>query len=144
MPRGRRPGCAATLASLPEPSSRLATLAFISKSLPSAPPDSREEMADSKAALASALTALPPVVRLSPRFLLSYASGAASLRLPVLLSPSSCSPDLLLGGGIPAKFDGWPVVEPSLVQDLWKQWVAKLRPLHEPQPYKAASERPRC
>jgi hypothetical protein len=36
------------------------------------------------------------------------------------------------------------MVEPSLVQDLWKQWVAKLRPLHEPQPYKVASESPRC
>jgi hypothetical protein len=30
------------------------------------------------------------------------------------------------------------------VQDLWKKWVAKLRPLHEPQPYKVASESPRC
>jgi hypothetical protein len=88
------------------PSSHLATLAFISKSLPNAPPDPREVRAANKAALASALTAPPPVVRSLPRFLLPRASGAAGLQLPTLPSPSSYSPDLLLGGGILTKFDG--------------------------------------
>jgi hypothetical protein len=77
-------------------------------------------MVDDKAALASALTAPPLVVQSSLRFLLPHASCATCLRLPALPSPPSCSPDLLLGGGIPAKFDGWPTAEPSLVQDMWK------------------------
>jgi hypothetical protein len=72
-------------------------------------------MADDKAALASALTAPPQVVRSSPRFLLPRASSVAGLRLPTLLSSPSCSPDLLLGSGIPTKFDGWPAAEPSLM-----------------------------
>jgi hypothetical protein len=77
-------------------------------------------MADGKAALASAHTALPSVVRSSPRFLLPRVSSVAGLRLPALPSSPSCSQDLLLGGGIPAKFDRWPTAEPSLVQYLWK------------------------
>jgi hypothetical protein len=89
-------------------------------------------MADGEAPLASALTAPPPVVvRSSPRILLPRASGAAGL-LPALPSPPRCSPDFLLGGGIPARFDGWPAAGLSLVQGVWEQWVAKLRPLHEP------------
>jgi hypothetical protein len=77
-------------------------------------------MADDKAALASALTAPPLVVRSSLRFLLPRASFAIGLQLPALPSPPSCSSDLLLGGGILAKFDGWPTAEPLLMQDLWK------------------------
>jgi hypothetical protein len=77
-------------------------------------------MADDKVALANALTAPPLVVWSSSRFLLPRASSAAGLRLLTLPSPPSCSPNLLLGSRIPAKFDGWPAAEPSLVQDLWK------------------------
>ncbi|CAN6323442.1 unnamed protein product [Urochloa humidicola] len=68
----------------------------------------------------------------SPRFLLPRASGGA--RLPPLPSPpmaSIVSPDLALDGGIRANSGGWPE-DPSPFLDLWVQWVAKLRPLHEP------------
>ncbi|XP_025791614.1 uncharacterized protein LOC112872777 [Panicum hallii] len=81
-------------------------------------------MADGKATLARESAATP--VGRSPRFLLPRASGGT--RLPDLPSQPS-SPDLVLDGGIRASFDGWPEAE-SL--DRWGQWVAKLRPLHEP------------
>jgi hypothetical protein len=77
-------------------------------------------MVNDKAARASALTVPPLVVRSSLRFLLPRASCATCLRLPALPAPTNCSLDLLLGGGIPAKFDGWPTAEPLLVQYLWK------------------------
>ncbi|RLN42304.1 hypothetical protein C2845_PM01G36710 [Panicum miliaceum] len=81
-------------------------------------------MADRKATPARGSTAAP--VGRSPRFLLPRASGGT--RLPALPSQPS-SPVLVLDGGIRASFDGWPAAEPL---DRWGQWVAKLRPLHEP------------
>ncbi|CAL4942919.1 unnamed protein product [Urochloa decumbens] len=78
--------------------------------------------------LAREFTAPGPVVG-SPRFLLPRASGGC---LPPLPSPPmmpSNTPDLVLDdGGIRANSGGCPAAEP----DLWVQWVAKLRPLHEP------------
>ncbi|CAN6304497.1 unnamed protein product [Urochloa humidicola] len=72
-----------------------------------------------------------PIVVGSPRFLLPRSSGAC---LPPLPSPplaSITTPDLVLDGGrIRTNSGGWPAAEP--VPDLWVQWVAKLRPLHEP------------
>nr|CAB3499106.1 unnamed protein product [Digitaria exilis] len=52
-----------------------------------------------------------------------------SRRRPSSRPGPASSPDLVLGDGIEAKFDGWPAAEPV---DLWAKWVAKLRPLHEP------------
>jgi hypothetical protein len=61
--------------------------------------------------------------RPSPRFLLPRASSNRVLPGLPPLPPQ----DLVLDGGIQAKFEAW-----ADSTDLWKQWVAKLRPLHEP------------
>ncbi|XP_066384865.1 serine/threonine-protein phosphatase 7 long form homolog [Miscanthus floridulus] len=79
-------------------------------------------MAGGEATLIRESTAVP-IARPSPRFLLPSVSG--NRVLPSL--PPLPARDLVLDVGIQAKFEGW-----ADSTDLWKQWVAKLRPLHEP------------
>ncbi|XP_066313121.1 uncharacterized protein [Miscanthus floridulus] len=80
-------------------------------------------MAGGEATLIRESTAVPTTARPSPRFLLPRASGNRVLPSLPPLPPH----DLVLDGGIHAKFEGW-----ADSTDLWRQWVAKLRPLHEP------------
>lgn len=84
-------------------------------------------MAGGEATLIQKSTAVVPTARpppSSPRFLLPRASGNRVLpALPPLPPPH----DLVLDAGIQARFDGW-----ADSTDLWRHWVAKLRPLHEP------------
>ncbi|CAL4917645.1 unnamed protein product [Urochloa decumbens] len=73
-----------------------------------------------------------PAVIGSPRFFLPRASGACLPPLPSPpMMPTSISPDLVVldDGWIRANSGSCPAAEQA---DLWVQWVAKLRPLHEP------------